>query len=137
MTLCPGLSHSLRDFKRKATGAAYGYGYNLHLSTTSGRPRVKVDSVRRPSVITLFADAAQVNTFQPPASPENPLLEEFYYVNSYEATAHFRHRQQANVVFVDGHVDVEQPAAGSLDSRMPDVHVGRLRSAILLPFSSP
>ena len=33
------------------------------------------------------------------------MLEEFYYVstNTAEATAHFRHRRKANVIFGDGH----------------------------------
>src|SRR6185312_13617311 len=30
--LCPSLNYAMAHFKLKATGAAYGYGYNLHLS---------------------------------------------------------------------------------------------------------
>ena len=30
--LCPALPYHLAGFKLKAAGAAYGYGYNLHLS---------------------------------------------------------------------------------------------------------
>lgn len=135
--LCPSLSSALDRFKWKATGAAYGYGYNLHLSTPASQPALKVDSLPHPADVALFADSAQVNTFQPPASPTNPLLEEFYYVNRYEPTVHFRHHNHANVAFIDGHVDVEEPAAGSLDPRMPEQRVGRLREQILLPVSEP
>src|SRR2546425_9551782 len=48
--------------------------------------------IRRPPRSTLFpyttlfrsllADAAQVNTWQAPASPSNPMLEEWYYVDN-------------------------------------------------------
>ncbi len=80
-----------------------------------------------------LADAARVNTFQPPASPENPMLEEFYYVstNRNEATAHFRHAQKASVVFCDGHVAMEKMEAGSLDQNLPGQFVGRLPPALL------
>jgi prepilin-type processing-associated H-X9-DG protein len=80
-----------------------------------------------------LADAAQVNTFQAPASPERPMLEEFYYVSVDEPTAHFRHDGRANGVFCDGHVDSEPPLVGSLDDRLPAAKVGRLRREVLLP----
>jgi prepilin-type processing-associated H-X9-DG protein/prepilin-type N-terminal cleavage/methylation domain-containing protein len=131
--VCPSFNYAAARLKLKATGASYAYGYNLHLSMPSSRTPLKVDSLQRPAELTLFADAAQVNTFQAPASPDNPLLEEFYYVNRYEPTAHFRHQDQANVVFVDGHVSPEKPVAGSLDPVMPEARVGQLREQILLP----
>jgi prepilin-type processing-associated H-X9-DG protein len=82
----------------------------------------------------LFADAAQINDFQDPASPENPMLEEWYYVSD-DATypnGHFRHGRKASVLFCDGHVDVEKPVAGSIDQRLPTQFVGRLRTEILI-----
>jgi len=128
--ICPSLNYASGWFKLKARGAAYGYGYNLHLVSN------RVERIRDPSGTTLFADAAQINDFQPPASPENPMLEEWYYVDAAEGSlsypnGHFRHQQRANVVFVDGHVERERPAPGSLDERIPGEWVGRLRSKIL------
>jgi prepilin-type processing-associated H-X9-DG protein len=116
----------------KATGAAYGYGYNLSLSPF-GRAPVNLAQVTQPGEVALFADAAQVNDFQPPASPERPMLEEFYYVstNASERTAHFRHQLSANVAFCDGHVETAQALPGSLDLRLPQFSVGRLPPAIL------
>ena len=81
----------------------------------------------------LFGDAAQVNDFQAPASPSNPMLEEWYYVdtNTSYPNGHFRHNQRANVVFCDGHVTEEKPVPGSLDQRLPNQFIGQLRCEIL------
>ncbi|MBI3880971.1 MAG: hypothetical protein HY301_13045 [Verrucomicrobia bacterium] len=131
--LCPSFDYGAPYYKPKARGASYGYGYNLHLSVPPNRPPVKISSATNCSSLVIFADAAQVNDFQAPASPVNPMLEEWYYVNATEPTAHFRHRGFANAVFVDGHADFEKPAPGSLDARLPQEILGTLRAKILLP----
>ena len=132
--ICPALSYSLAQFKLKATGAAYGYGYNLFLSPPSGQPPGRITNVQRTSEVTLFADAAQINDFQPPASKAHPMLEEWYYVDTTinYPNGHFRHNQKANVAFCDGHVIAERMVSGSLDLRLPNQFVGRLRPEILL-----
>jgi prepilin-type N-terminal cleavage/methylation domain-containing protein/prepilin-type processing-associated H-X9-DG protein len=129
--VCPSLNYTAPDFKLKATGAAYGYGYNLCLSALATEPPVNIQRLGRLSDLAVLADAAQVNTFQAPASPDHPMLEEFYYVSTNEATAHFRHTGRADVVFADGHVAVEKPVPGSLDLRMSTALIARLRSDIL------
>jgi len=132
--ICPALNYALQRFKLKATGAAYGYGYNLHLSAPLDKSPTQISGIRRPTETAVFADAAQINTFQPPASLNHPMLEEFYYVstNANEATAHFRHSQKAGVTFCDGHVGAERHVAGSLDQRLASQRVGRLRAEILV-----
>ena len=95
-----------------------------------------MQTIRDATQTALFADAAQINDFQSPASPDHPMLEEWYYVDAAEGllgypNAHFRHHERANVVFVDGHVDRESPAPGTLDERLPGELVGRLRPEIL------
>jgi len=130
--ICPALNYALQQFKRKATGAAYGYGYNLYLSAPLEQPPRSISKIVRPTETAIFADAAQVNTFQAPASPDHPMLEEFYYVSTNEATAHFRHAEKASVVFCDGHVSTELAVPGSFDSRLSEQFVGRLRPEILL-----
>lgn len=130
---CPELNYDSRWFKLKARGAAYGYGYNLHLTPPLGPAALRITQIKSPTAVALFADAAQVNTFQAPASPEHPLLEEFYYVSDREATTHFRHDGRANVVFLDGHTELIKPAAGSVDSRLPAETVGQLPTNLLLP----
>jgi prepilin-type processing-associated H-X9-DG protein/prepilin-type N-terminal cleavage/methylation domain-containing protein len=131
VAICRSLDYALRDFKGKATGAAFGYGYNLHLSPLPQESPIRVSALARPSGTVFLADAAQVNTFQWPASPENPMLEEFYYVNATERTAHFRHGRRANAVFVDGHVGAESAVDGSWDERLPRHRVARLRPEIV------
>ena len=71
--LCPSLNYTLAQFKLKAEEAVYGYGYNLCLAG----PSVNANQLKAPTQTTLFADAAQVNDFQAPASPANPMLEEW------------------------------------------------------------
>ena len=130
--ICPSLDYSSTLYKYKARGAASGYGYNWYL----GKDSINVSRIAQPSETVLLADAAQVNDFQDPASPANPLLEEFYYVDAGEEgnypNGHFRHQRQANVVMCDGHVDREKPVPGSIDQRMPGQYVGQLRPEILL-----
>jgi prepilin-type N-terminal cleavage/methylation domain-containing protein/prepilin-type processing-associated H-X9-DG protein len=135
--LCPSLNYALQSFKLKAVGAAYGYGYNLSLSAAASQPAKVVHRFRQPGDTAFLADSAQVNTFQFPASPENPMLEEFYYVTTNEPTAHFRHGRQANVLFCDGHVDRSPPLPDSLDSRLPAQVIGILKPEILLPAGNP
>lgn len=133
ISTCPSLNYAMSQFKLKAVGAAYGYGYNLQLSTPLSAPAFPMLKVSHPSQVGLLADAAQVNDFQAPASPDHPMLEEFYYINTNhaEATVHFRHARKANVLFCDNHVSPEKPDPGSLDTRLPDQMVGRLPDSIV------
>lgn len=130
---CPSLNYSMSQFKLKARGAAYGYGYNLQLSTPLNAPAFQIQRIPHPSQLALMADAAQVNDFQAPASPDHPMLEEFYYFNTNrtEATVHFRHDRKANVLFCDNHVSPEKPDPGSLDTRLPDQMIGSLPDSIV------
>jgi prepilin-type processing-associated H-X9-DG protein len=132
--ICPSLNRSAPLFKTKARGAANGYAYNL-LAGPRGEPGRAVSTFQRPSDLAVFADGGQVNDFQAPATPEQPLLEEFYYfdTNVLSATVHFRHRDRAQAVFADGHVGTELPVVGSEDRRVPGQLCGRLRTECVVP----
>jgi prepilin-type processing-associated H-X9-DG protein len=132
--ICPALNYSIAQFKLKATGAAYGYGYNRFLSAANGQNALTISKVQNVSGAVLFADAAQVNDFQSPASSDHPMLEEWYYVDTTTnyPNGHFRHVGKANVIFCDTHVAVEKPVPGSLDRRLPNQFIGRLRTEILV-----
>jgi prepilin-type N-terminal cleavage/methylation domain-containing protein/prepilin-type processing-associated H-X9-DG protein len=132
--LCPMLGTALAQFKLKADAVVFSYGYNCFLSTKNTSPPVKVNKISRPTDIALFADAAQVNDFQAPASPDNPMIEEFYYLDTSTdyPNGHFRHSQKANVAFCDGHVALENFVPGSLDQRLPAQRVGCFNPQILI-----
>jgi prepilin-type N-terminal cleavage/methylation domain-containing protein len=131
--LCPAFNYFLPQVKLKASGATYGYGYNLFLSAGLSEPPVNQSRLRQPGRTALLADAAQVNTWQAPASKSNPMLEEWYYIDNStnEPNGHFRHHQRANVEFCDGHISLEKPVPGSLDQRLPSQFVGLYRLDIL------
>ncbi len=133
--LCPAFNYGSAEFKAKAVGAAWGYGYNLCLSAPPLAAAVSSRAIARPTETVLYADAAQINTFQAPASPANPKLEEFYYVstNRFEATAHFRHGEKCGAIFGDGHAGWERMLEGSLDLRLPAARTGRLPPGFLTP----
>jgi prepilin-type N-terminal cleavage/methylation domain-containing protein/prepilin-type processing-associated H-X9-DG protein len=138
--LCPALYAIPAQFKLKGDNVIFSYGYNKSLAPAANNlPPVNVNQIKRPTDTALFADAAQVNDFQDPASPDNPLVEEWYYLDvetnqpiaNYQPNGHFRHSQKANVTFCDGHVGMEAMLPGSLDQRLPAQFIGQLRPEIL------
>lgn len=142
--LCPSPVWDSPQFKPKGTNVIFSYGCNAYLcvaqnTTQTVRP-VNANKTSRPADTVLFADSAQVNTFQPPASPTHPMFEEFYYLDletnyanpNNQPNCHFRHQQRANVIFADGHVGLEKAVAGSYDKRLPNQLIGQLRPEILL-----
>jgi prepilin-type processing-associated H-X9-DG protein/prepilin-type N-terminal cleavage/methylation domain-containing protein len=137
--LCPALDAAMAQFKSKGTNVIFSYGCNGYVFGGEGPPAVNANKILHPANTAIFADAAQVNNFQPPASHNKPLVEEWYKIdlemnfgapNNYP-NGHFRHNQSANVTFADGHVDLEKPVAGSIDPRLPNQFVGQLRPEIL------
>lgn len=131
---CPAMPRTLSQFKFKASKAMSTYGYNIYLSSNPPQAPANVSRMARPSGTAFLADAAQVNTWQHPASASNPMLEEWYYIDnsSNQPNGHFRHSRRANVVFLDGHVGLESFVADSLDPRLPAQHVGRFKADILM-----
>jgi prepilin-type N-terminal cleavage/methylation domain-containing protein/prepilin-type processing-associated H-X9-DG protein len=137
--LCPSLDYASPQFKLKASSVVFSYGCNSYLFVAPTQSPLNISSVKHPAQTVTFADAAQVNDFQPPATRNNPMLEEFYYLTAntnfsslgYYPNGHFRHSQRANAVFCDGHVGMETMMPGSLDKKLPDQNVGQLRAEIL------
>ena len=110
---------SYPHLKPKYLNGNYGYGFNGLLVGESAT------RFERPSQIVVFATCAQVNTFQAPASPANPMVEEFYLIDDWETTVHFRHGNKALAGFLDGSVREMEMAPGTLDTNMPEANVGR------------
>jgi prepilin-type N-terminal cleavage/methylation domain-containing protein/prepilin-type processing-associated H-X9-DG protein len=132
--LCPTPVWTSPQFKRKGTNVVFSYGCNSYVFGGPGQTVVKAEKISRPTETALFADTAQVNDFQAPASKTNPMFEEWYYVDqsSIYPNAHFRHARKANVTFADGHVGTEKPVEGSVDQKLPAQGIGRLRAEILV-----
>jgi prepilin-type N-terminal cleavage/methylation domain-containing protein/prepilin-type processing-associated H-X9-DG protein len=132
--LCPALDYKIPQFKLKASNVVFSYGYNISLSAALSQPPINCNRIKQPTELALFADAAQVNDFQAPASHINPMLEEWYYVDNTVnyPNGHFRHAKKASVVFCDAHVGLESYVPGSIDSKLPAQFVGRLRPECLV-----
>jgi prepilin-type N-terminal cleavage/methylation domain-containing protein/prepilin-type processing-associated H-X9-DG protein len=113
--ICPSLPYRRPDFKRKFALATYGYGLNIYMlagtpdHVAAGRPTWY--QVLAPSETVAWGDAAQVNTWQAPASPSRPMLEEWYYLSNRmpPANFHFRHGGIANAAMGDGSVRALPP----------------------------
>lgn len=139
--LCPSPVWDSPLFKRKGTNVIFSYGGNAFLLAGPNQNPISASKIHSPANVVLFADSAQVNTFQAPASPSNPMFEEWYYVDletNYanprnQPNGHFRHAQRAGVTFADGHVGLERAVPGSYDQRLPNLYIGQLRPEILAP----
>jgi prepilin-type processing-associated H-X9-DG protein len=128
--VCPAMPCG-GPYKAKFMGLGWNYGINYYLCyhptmhpTYKGRGNyfwIRPQDVSRTAIL---ADAAQVNTFQAPASPTNPMVEDWYYLQPRKRYVHFRHGGLANVLFADGHVEAVGPAEGSFDPRLPQARIG-------------
>ena len=128
---CPAFDYSSPQFKLKASAPTCDYGYN---SSIYGPP-LNLRKLAAPARLAFLADSAQVNTFEAPASPGNPMFEEWYYIDNEpdQPNGQFRHQQRANAVFVDGHLGREQMVPGTLDPRLPAQLIAALPLEILQP----
>jgi len=106
-------------FKSKFRNCHFPYGYNWLLQDRN------VGTIAEPGKTVVFATSAQVNTFQPPASADNPMLEEFYLIDHRETTVHFRCGGSAMVGYANGSVGLLPMDESTRDPRMPDGNVGR------------
>jgi prepilin-type processing-associated H-X9-DG protein/prepilin-type N-terminal cleavage/methylation domain-containing protein len=135
--ICPAFPYNHSDFKPKFTTKWMTYGINTpHLSRdlrmTSRKIIINFDKkIRQTNRAVLFADSAIVNYHQSPASPSNPMFEEWYYIQSEgDKSVHFRHNGKANVLYCDGHVEQSGPEPGSFDSMLPELKIGWLPADI-------
>lgn len=112
------LAYSPR-LKPKYRDGNYGYGYNTLLVGQNAL------HFGHPGDVVMFATCAQVNTFQPPASGSNPMVEEFYLINDTETTVHFRDGGKAMAVCLDGAMRELVMDPTTRDARLPSADIGR------------
>lgn len=118
--VCPSLPYRAPYFKRKFEISSYGYGLNAYmLAGLPGMERMgiyAIQDVQRPSDTITWGDCIQINTWQAPASPDRPMLEEWYVLDNFPPPHfHFRHGRRANLAFADG--SQRSAAPHSLDPR--------------------
>jgi prepilin-type N-terminal cleavage/methylation domain-containing protein len=123
----PAFLHARPRHKPKYKEGSFGYGYNALLGGGAmGRKRPPTQwQFERPTEVVVFATCAQINTFQAPASPKNPMLEEFFLIDDREVTVHFRYGGKALAAMLDGSLRELDPDPSTIDPRMPRAQVGR------------
>ncbi|MFY8215403.1 MAG: hypothetical protein ACOVMP_02235 [Chthoniobacterales bacterium] len=113
-------------FKPKYAAGYLAIGYNGVLGGGFGKKAPKSYwELSQPSRVVVFATSAQVNTFQRPASPTKPMIEEFYLIDERERTVHFRHGDQAMVAFADGSCGFLPMEPSTRDKRFKKSLIGR------------
>ncbi|MFM8789503.1 MAG: type II secretion system protein [Chthoniobacterales bacterium] len=135
----PSFGFTGKPFKPKYRHGYIGIGYNVLLAGTngwlpSGGPPVRYWELRHPETTVVFATASQINTFQKPASPRNPMIEEFYGFDDDRRkipSVHFRHAGSAMVAYATGAAGFLPLDPGLKDSRAPEADVGRLSAEYL------
>lgn len=120
---CPAVPFGAA-YKPKYEGPGWAYGINYNLSSHNSNANVAWIRPSDAGRTLVFADSAQVNTFQAPASPTNPMAEDMYYIQPKAAHVQFRHGDTANVLFADWHVEAVGPADASFDRRLPGAKIG-------------
>ncbi len=134
----PSFSMGAAAFKPKYRAGYIGIGYNSEIgggmreeyrSTSPGMAEewklAHNLQLPDPAKTVIFATCAQVNTFQPPASSNKPMLEEFYAIDRAETTVHFRHGGKAMVSFADGNAGFLPMEESTQDTRSAAAKVGR------------
>ena len=127
--VCPSFALDSEHYKRKFTTNWTTYGHPLKLMNPT--EPVRVQQMTNPAETVAFADAAQINRFQAPATPTRPLFEQWYYVARAEATMHYVHDATANASMYDGHVRPLAPTSDLIDL-FPEAPVGRPPKTIRL-----
>lgn len=129
----PSMGFSGKPFKPKFKFGYIGCGYNVLLANgwiTGTSPKAKQPlrywDIKQPGQVVVFATSAQINTFQSPASPDNPMIEEFYGIDDREKTVHFRHGGRAMVAYADGSAGFIPMSEGTVDNRAPGAKIGTL-----------
>ena len=135
----PSFGFAGTPFKPKYQHGYIGVGYNVVLSgkdgwTPRGGPPLRYWDLANPGKTVVFATAAQVNTFQKPASVRNPMIEEFYGFDDDRGkipSVHFRHNGHAMVAYATGSAGLVKLDDATKDRRAPEARVGRLPADLL------
>jgi prepilin-type N-terminal cleavage/methylation domain-containing protein len=120
--VCPAFDTRSGNYKPKFATNWTTYGPPVKFINPAEPVRTR--QIAHPSNTLAFADTAQVNAFQPPASPSHPMFEQWYYASRSEPTVHYVHGAKASGAMFDGHVRLLVPGA-DLDTRFPEAPIAR------------
>jgi prepilin-type N-terminal cleavage/methylation domain-containing protein/prepilin-type processing-associated H-X9-DG protein len=127
---CPDFDPAM--FTLRFSGASSGYGYNYNYLGPGWNPQGQPFSYplakfNATSRTIAFGDSARVDDWD--FGPGQARLEENLYLeppSSLYPTVHFRHRNVANMLYLDGHVEAHRPTRNPPPSWMSPAGVGLL-----------
>jgi prepilin-type N-terminal cleavage/methylation domain-containing protein/prepilin-type processing-associated H-X9-DG protein len=125
--ICPAFPYGSSRYKPKYKIKWMTYGINGRLSVDLRDPGEIINLDKYPGGtrdVVIFADSAQVNYFQYPASSENPMIEEWHYIEQSMPFVHFRHSLKANMLFGDLHTSSAKVETKNIYNRWPEFNVG-------------
>jgi len=125
--ICPAYALDSPHYKPKFSTNWTTYAIPLQFMGNSpagfGMDHLRLSELTESSRTVAFADAVNFNAFQPPATPMNPMFEQWYYLTPTGRFVHYVHGLEANAVMFDGHV--RRLAAGpDLQTRFPEAPMG-------------
>jgi len=127
--ICPSFPVESAHYKPKFTTHWTTYGLAQPLIDPT-EPAYR-DEIRQPSRTLAFADSAQMNMHQAPASPANPMFEQWHYIAPNQRMMAYLHQGRANVAFFDGHVQRIAPDTPP-NTRFPEIPIGVPPAEVLL-----
>ncbi len=101
--ICPSFALASPKYKPKFTTNWTTYGAAEKFMNNVGGP-IKLRQLIDPARSLALGDSAQLNVFQAPASPGNPMFEQWHYINRTGQHVHYVHNRAANAGLFDGHV---------------------------------
>jgi len=127
--LCPSFAVDSPRYKPKYT--THWSTYGLPQKLTNPAVPTSIDQIAQPAAMLAFADCAQINTWQLPASAGNPMFEQWFYVDRTLQTVHYVHDRHANASMFDGHVRILKPDL-KLNETFSEAPVGRPPTDVMI-----
>ena len=106
--ICPSFATQSPRYKPKFATNWTTYGPAEKFMNGAAGP-VTLRQILEPSRSLALGDSAQFNAFQAPASPANPMFEQWHYINRTGQHVHYVHGRTANAGMFDGHVALLEP----------------------------
>ncbi|MDP6058516.1 MAG: hypothetical protein QGH33_06470, partial [Pirellulaceae bacterium] len=127
--VCPSFAIDSSRYKPKYKTNWSTYGLPQKLANPASPTTTQ--QIHQPADTLAFADCAQINTWQSPASATNPMFEQWFYIARSLETVHYVHNRHANASMFDGHVQMLIPEF-TLNETFAEAPVGRPPSDVVI-----